>query len=162
MLIGTDIDGTLLPSPLHWGGTSRTGMMIYRLWERTGVMEKRMREARLDPLACQILREAHARGAGVVAITARSDKVRQGTYDCFTRNDVGFITPYTRAPQQMDVAQHKTYWIQRLKVDVYLEDDCELAVREQKILGVGGPLIVHMTDWRLMPELLRRVWEGAR
>ena len=162
MLIGTDIDGTLLPSPLHWGGTSRLGMAVYNLWERMGVMERRMRAAQLDALGCQLLRDERERGAKVVAITARSDTLRQATAECFERNRVGFIQLYTRPPRQMDVVKFKAGWIRDLKCDVYLEDDRELAVQIQRRLGLGGPLVVNFTDWELMPELLRRVWEGAR
>jgi len=170
--IAVDIDGTITASPLHWGGMGTIGRGVWGFLRETRLAERIMRGAKPHPEAVEFLWWADAQGIAINYVTAREERYRELTLDCFREWGVP-RPPFDRAavelrPPGTSVVTHKAACV--LGSQLYLEDQLEIAEAVDRRLAAQSdlpawldlpacvkPLIIHLTSWQLQGPLLRRL-----
>ena len=167
--IAVDIDGTITNSPLHWGGMGTIGRGVWGFLRETRLAERIMRGAKPHPEAVEFLWWAVAQGVVISYVTAREERYRELTLDCFREWGVP-RPPFDRAavelrPPGTSVVTHKAACA--LGSQLYLEDQREIAEAVDRRLAARldlpacvKPLTIHLTSWQLQGPLLRRLILG--
>jgi len=158
-----DIDGTLTRQELSFlRGHRRLGDAVWKFLVATRLAERLLRRALPDPDALALLREFHEAGWYIRLVTAREARFMHLTVEWLREHDVPYGDLCMRPPW-LDAVEHKVSCLtviprvsSRLPC-LYLEDQLEIAEAVQERLGEPAPLIFHVTSWRLLRPVLRRL-----
>ena len=152
-------DGTITDSPLHWGGASVVGSIVWGLMKRAHLAERAMRRAKPIPEAVIWLRRAATQGHAIRYVTAREKRYFDLTADWLQEHGLDFQRSTMRLrPPHLGAVSHKAEQV--AGAALYLEDQLEIAelvYRRLLDLSFGDeplPLVVHLTSWRLQMRLL--------
>ena len=166
LILGCDVDGTLTTPPagdagafaLGRLGSSAIGAALWREARKTNLARHLVRESRPNLAAMEVLRQAVSRGWGLVLITALEAEYADYREKWLDANGCPPRVVHYR-PDDMTVVEHKARWVRGCAL--YIDDDADLLKQLAHRLGDACPPLLHVTDWELVPGILRVVERSA-
>jgi hypothetical protein len=156
-VLACDLDGCITTEPLHWGGISPVGAVVWKLARRTGLAQRLMAKAIPNPLAVTCLSGLVRRGWTIRIVTAREECYRELTSWWLGRWQVPYDMLSMRA-ESVPVVHHKVAGV--AGATLYLDDDAGLMVDVLRCLETSGqdiPVMVAVSEWVLIPRVIGAV-----
>ena len=162
LVLGCDVDGTLTTPPagdagafaLGRLGSSAIGAALWREARKTNLARHLVRESRPNLAAMEVLRQAVARGWGLVLITALEAEYAEDREKWLDAN--GCPPRVTRyKPDDVPTVEHKAKWVRTCSL--YVDDDHSLLEQTAHRLGDAAPPMIALVSWELVPGILRVV-----
>ena len=160
-IICVDVDGTLTRDQFsRFGGLGPFGKAVWWGLRKAGIAERLMREAVPDVLAREWLRLLHDMGYRILIVTARQERYRAITEAWLVHHCFVYDALDMRRPGE-DIAAHKIAVARRSAGCVMFCDDTHEICREVAKLGEDAPVVIEVTDWRIVATVLRELTREA-